>query len=121
MKKIISLISALAILMSVCGLYSFAADKKIKSLKIVSQPVKTVFYKDTDWVYGTWDASEGSSKDVTLKSSKKISFTHNPCGGIYPERGMIDMTGLIELIRKLNLLILQDIFILELLLVLVLL
>lgn len=94
MKKIISLFSALAILMSVCGLYSFAADKKIKTLKIVSQPTKTVFYKDSDWVYGTWDASESNPKDITLKSSKKISFTHNPCGGIYPERGMIDMTGL---------------------------
>ena len=93
MKKIISLILALAMILGVCGLYSFAADKKIKSIKIINQPVKTDFYKDTDWVYGLWDVNESTSK-VELVSSTKISFTHNPCGGIYPERGMIDMTGL---------------------------
>ena len=94
MKKIISLISAFAILISVCSLYSFAANKTIKSVKIVTPPSKTDFYKDTDWVYGTWKVNESNPNNITLASSQKISFTHNPCGGIYPERGMIDMTGL---------------------------
>lgn len=94
MKKIISVISALAILIGVCGFYSFAADKKIKSFKIVTPPTKTVFYKTTDWVYGVWDSSEDNPPVVSLVPSTKISFTHNPCGGRYPTRGMIDMTGL---------------------------
>lgn len=94
MKKVISVILAIAMIFSICGLYSSAAGKKIQSLKIVTKPTKVDFYKDTDWVYGVWDDIEGQPGKYKLISSGKISFTHNPCGGIYPERGMVDMTGL---------------------------
>ncbi|MCQ2479133.1 MAG: dockerin type I repeat-containing protein [Clostridia bacterium] len=95
MKKVISVILAIAMIFSICGLYSYAAGKKIQSLKIVTKPTKVDFYKDTDWVYGTWTDVEGQpGKYKLVPSTKYISFTYNPCGGIYPERGMIDMRGL---------------------------
>ncbi len=92
MKKTVSLILSAVILISVCGFNSFAV-KKIQSLRIVTMPSKTEFVKDKDWVYGLWNINE-STKTVTKIESSKISFTHNAGGGIYPERGMIDMTGL---------------------------
>ncbi len=94
MKKVISVILAIAMIFGICGLYSSAAGKKIQSLKIVSKPTKVDFYKDTDWIYGLWDPSETVPGKATLVSSTKISFTYNPGGGIYPERGMVDMRGL---------------------------
>lgn len=94
MKRFISVILSIAVLAGAFSFSSFAAEKKIKSLKIVTAPTKTVFYKNTDWVYGLWDINESGKGKVTLKSSDKISFTHNPGGGTYPERGMIDMSGL---------------------------
>lgn len=94
MKRVISVILAIAMIFSICGLYSFAAGKKIQSLKIVTKPTKVDFYKDTDWVYGTWTDDENNPGKYILKPSGYISFTYHPCGGIYPERGMIDMRGL---------------------------
>lgn len=94
MKKIVSVILVLAILSGFCGFYSAGANKTIKGLKIVSKPYKTDFYKDTDWVYGVWETSETNPPKSTLLKSDKISFTHNPGSGMYPERGMLDMTGL---------------------------
>lgn len=94
MKRIVSVFIVLAMLASLCSFYSLGANKTIKGLKIVSQPYKTDFYKDTDWVYGTWETSETIPPKVTLLASDKISFTHNPGSGMYPDRGMLDMTGL---------------------------
>ncbi len=92
---------ATAILLSVIMIsvffctYSFSASRKITSLKIITAPDKTVFYKNTDWVYGEWITDESKPGKCSLVSNKKISFTHNPGGGTFGERGMIDMTGLV--------------------------
>ena len=92
MKKALSLFMSIIILLSIGSFHTMAA-KKIQSLKIVSLPVKTELYKDRDWIYGLWNINEKTGK-VTKVESNKISFTHNAGGGIYPERGMLDMTGL---------------------------
>lgn len=81
--------------MGMCSFYSFAASKKITKLKIITLPEKTEFYQGADWTYGVWETSEEKAGKVVLVSSKKISFTHNPGGGIYPDRGMLDMRGLV--------------------------
>lgn len=72
-----------------------ATGPTITDIEITRLPVKTVLYQNEDWVYGTWDADDSSPTNPVLIPSEKISFTHNPCGGIYPERGMLDMTGLV--------------------------
>lgn len=93
MKKVFSLILSFVMAFSILSLNTVAANPKIKSLKIVTKPTKTEFYQNTDWVYGVWDINESTGK-VTKVESDKISFTHNAGCGNYPERGMIDMTGL---------------------------
>lgn len=92
MKKTVSIILTVIMLFSIFSFHTMAA-KKIQSIKIVELPVKTEFYKDTDWVYGLWNINESTGK-ATKITSDKISFTHNAGGGKYPERGMLDMTGL---------------------------
>lgn len=74
---------------------SAASGVTITDLKIIKLPIKTVLYEDDDWIYGTWDVEEDNPSVPLLMPSDKISFTHNPCGGKYPTRGMLDMTGLV--------------------------
>lgn len=93
-KKVTALILCFSLIFGIFALYSFAASPKIIDLKIVTLPTKTVFYEDEDWIYGMWTMDEGT-KEIKAKSSSRISFTHNPCGGHFPERGMLDMTGLV--------------------------
>lgn len=93
-KRFVSVILSLAVVLSVCAVYSRAASSKITGLKILTLPTKTIFYENEDWVYGTWDSSEAVPGEYVLIPSKKISFTHNPCSGLYTERGMLDMRGL---------------------------
>lgn len=71
-----------------------ATGPTITDIEITRLPVKTVLYQGEDWIYGTWNVDEGNPGNPILIPSEKISFTHNPCGGIYPDRGMLDMTGL---------------------------
>lgn len=92
-KRIVSVIIIAAMLVGFCSINTFAA-KKISKIKIVNMPNKTSFYQDSDWIYGEWETSETVPGKVTKVSSDKISFTHNPGGGAYPDRGMLDMTGL---------------------------
>lgn len=63
-------------------------------IRIISAPVKTVFMEETDWIRGTWETVEETG-EIYLLPSQKISFTHNAGYGAYPDRGMIDMTGLV--------------------------
>lgn len=93
LRKAMCVFLSLILLLSVCGGYFSAAAKAITGLKIITVPDKTVFQKDVDWVYGLWEISEETSK-IEMVPSGKISFTHNPCCGIYPDRGMLDMSGL---------------------------
>lgn len=93
-RKIISLVLCLAVFSGIFALYSFAASPKITGIKIVTIPTKTKFYEEEDWVYGVWLIDEVTGK-ISLLPTSEISFTHNPCGGNFPERGMIDMTGLV--------------------------
>ncbi len=92
-KKIVCIILAFSVIFGTFAGYSSASAKSINGLKILTLPDKTEFVKGNDWIYGLWDLSESGSGVISVPSSK-ISFTHNPCGGSYPERGMIDMTGL---------------------------
>lgn len=94
LKKIIAIILCLTLVSGIVALCSYAASPKITGIKIVTLPVKTVFYQEEDWVYGMWDISEETGKPVSVPS-ERVSFTHNPCGGRYPEVGMLDMTGLV--------------------------
>lgn len=92
-KKITAVILSLAVFFSVCSAYSYAAGRKMTGIKIITPPVKTVFEENTDWIRGTWETDE-DTKEISLFPSQKISFTHNAGYGAYPDRGMIDMTGL---------------------------
>lgn len=94
LKKIIAIILCLTLVSGIVALCSYAASPRITGIRIVTLPVRTVFYQEEDWVYGVWDTSESTGQPVLIQSDK-ISFTHNPCGGRYPERGMLDMTGLV--------------------------
>ena len=95
-KKTIAIILSFVIIFSVFALcFSTSAKATITDIKIVQLPVKTVFYKDKDWIYGIWTTDESAPNTPILVESDKISFTHNPCSGNYPDRGMLDMTGLV--------------------------
>ena len=95
-KKITAAISAFILIFAFfLPCFSASAAVKATEIKILQLPVKTVIYEEDDWVYGTWDVDEDRPHEPFLLPSTKISFTHNPCGGIYPTRGMLDMTGLV--------------------------
>ncbi len=94
-KKIISVLMSAVLILGICSAYSFAAAPKITGLKIISLPKKTTFIQGDDWIYGIWEQSETERGKATLVTSPKISMTHNPGGGIYPDRGMLDMSGLV--------------------------
>ena len=95
-KKAIAVVLSFVMIVAVFAPNFLASAKTtITDIKIIQLPVKTVLYQDEDWVYGIWDADEGTPTNPALLPSEKISFTHNPCGGIYPDRGMLDMTGLV--------------------------
>ncbi len=94
-KKIISVLLALIVFSGAFSCYISASAASITGLKIINAPEKRVFYKGTDWIYGMWVTDEENHGKCLLKESKFISFTHNPGGGQYGERGMIDMAGLI--------------------------
>lgn len=93
-KKIVSVILAAAVVFSICTAYPAAATAKVSGIKILSLPVKTELYRGEDWIYGLWN-TDNVTNAIKLVESSQISFTHNPCGGIYPERGMLDMSGLV--------------------------
>lgn len=94
LKKLLCIIFSAVIIFGVFSGNTVAATKATMiKLEIVNMPVKTVFVKEKDWIYGVWNISETTGEPI-LVASDKISFTHNPCSGLYPERGMLDMTGL---------------------------
>lgn len=94
-KKTVSVLLSAVIVFAVCASYSLAASPKITGLKIISPPDKTIYNQGDDWVYGIWEQSETERGAAYPVTSPKISMTHNPGSGIYPERGMVDMTGLV--------------------------
>ena len=95
LKKAVSLFTALVMILSMSAFFASAAPT-ITKLEITKLPDKLIFYKDTDWGYGTWSPSGEGDEEVkwTWTESTKISFLRNAGSGIYPERGMVDMTGL---------------------------
>lgn len=93
LKKFLCLITSSVILFGIFSVFSIAASGTITDIEILTMPEKTFFVKDEDWIYGLWDINE-STGEVFSITSEKISFTHNAGSGIYPERGMLDMTGL---------------------------
>ncbi len=79
----------------------------ILAVTVLTKPTKLVYYQGTDWDYGYYDFPEDDgigtfvyTKDATFtyqnKTYSKISFFHS--GGFYtdqyPDRGMLDLTGL---------------------------
>lgn len=98
-KRTLSLVLALVMVFGVCAatyFESFAAKSSMVSLEIKTLPDKLKFYRGVDWDYGVWDLPDDDADNVWLwqAGGSKISFLHNQGSGLYPERGMIDMTGL---------------------------
>lgn len=98
-KRMISLILSIVMVLGVCSaaaVESFAAKSSIVSLEIKTLPDKLKFYRGVDWDYGIWDLPDNDADNswVWKSGGSLISFLHNQGSGIYPERGMIDMTGL---------------------------
>lgn len=97
-NKFISLLMALILVLSCTGVFASAVspDASIpKSMKIITLPNRTTFFKGTDWNYGVYDLPEEGLGEF-MPGGTKISFMHN--GGYdsrYAERGMLDMTGLV--------------------------
>ncbi|MBP9988192.1 MAG: dockerin type I repeat-containing protein [Ruminococcus sp.] len=97
-NKIISLLMSMVMILSCCGLFASAANSDAAypvSMKIVTMPKRTTFYKESDWKYGYYEVPEtGLGEFVPCEG--KVAFVHN--GGYdsrYPEKGMLDMTGLV--------------------------
>lgn len=94
-KKLLCVALVIVLSFSVCSSFAYA-KVTVTDIKIVTMPSKTKFYKGTDWNYGIWQASgDGDEIQWQWKDGKKISFLRNVGSGIYPERGMIDMSGLV--------------------------
>lgn len=95
-KRAAALVLALVIAFSCFAFESFAASKTIKSLKIVSEPTKKVYYKGTDWDYGYWKFNDSTSKGTFVARKNIIAFMYN--GGFYSrysDVGMLDLNGLV--------------------------
>lgn len=96
-KRVLSFVIALVTVFAACTATAFAAPKTMVSLEIKTLPDKLKFYRGTDWEYGIWDLPEDDADNVWLwqAGGSDISFLHNQGSGNYPERGMIDLTGLV--------------------------
>lgn len=92
-KKFLCFAVSLAVIAAACSSFSVSAARSITGLEIITLPDKTEFIEETDWVYGLWEESDTGGGIIAVPA-ELISFTHNPCCGRYPERGMLDMTGL---------------------------
>ncbi len=92
--KILSVFLALAMMFSVCSGFSAVAAPKISSIKVVSVPDQTKFYRGVDWDYGRWDQPDDNGPWVWVSGSA-ISFLRNPGSGYYHEVGMINAAGLV--------------------------
>lgn len=95
LKRFLCVVLALAMSLGICSSFAYA-KATVTDVKILTPPSKTTFYKGSDWDYGIWQAS-GEEEEICWQweSGKKISFLKNAGSGLYPERGMIDMSGLV--------------------------
>ena len=92
--KILSVLLALTMMFSVCSGLSAVAAPKISSIKVVTAPSQTKFYRGVDWDYGVWDQPDDLGPWVWV-SNNRISFLRNPGSGYYKETGMINAAGLV--------------------------
>lgn len=92
--KILSVFLAVVMMLSVCTGFSALAAPKLTSIKVVTVPNQTKFYRGTDWDYGVWDQPDDLGPWVWVSGSR-ISFLRNPGSGYYQEAGMINATGLV--------------------------
>ena len=92
LKKSVCVLLTLAMLFSFGSSYFQASAASIASVKIVRLPDKLKLYRGTDWDYGEWVLTDTGA--VWKDKKNLISFLHNPGSGQFPERGMLDMTGL---------------------------
>ena len=92
LRRFLCVVLALAMSLGICSSFAYA-KATVTDVKILTPPSKTTFYKGSDWDYGIWQAS-GEEEEIywQWESGKKISFLKNAGSGLYPERGMIDMT-----------------------------
>ena len=95
LRRFLCVVLALAMSLGICSSFAYA-KATVTDVKILTPPSKTTFYKGSDWDYGIWQAS-GEEEEIywQWESGKKISFLKNAGSGLYPERGMIDMSGLV--------------------------
>lgn len=95
LKRFLCVALALILSLGVCSSFAYAKTT-VTDVKILTLPTKRTFYKGSDWDYGIWQAS-GEEEEIywQWESGKKISFLKNAGSGLYPERGMIDMSGLV--------------------------
>lgn len=95
-KRTTAIILALVLVFSCFSAIANAAPT-IKSIKIIQNPTKLTFYKDTDWNYGYWKfPTETSNKGEFVSDPNRISFLRY--GGYYSnfgEIGVLDMRGLV--------------------------
>lgn len=96
MKRTTAFFLALVLAISCFSAIALAAPT-IKSIRIIQNPTKLTYYKDTDWDYGYWKFPEdGPGKGVFTPRANMISFMHN--GGYYSELsdiGMVDLNGMV--------------------------
>lgn len=97
MKKATALVLVIVLAFSCFAVTGFAAPK-MTDMKIISYPLRTVFYKGIDWKYGYWNFSADSEDGLGTFTDRDglVCFMHN--GGYYSyyeDLGMIDMTGLV--------------------------
>lgn len=95
LKRTLALVLAFILAFSCFAIESFAA-KTIKSVTIVQEPTKKVYYKGTDWANGYWKFSDGAELGTLTPHKKNIAFMYN--GGYYSryqDIGMLDLNGLI--------------------------
>lgn len=94
LRKATALVLAFVLAFSCFAIQSFADAKTIKSLKIVTEPTKKVYYQGTDWDYGYWKEVSGVLTFTPRKNV--IAFKYN--GGLYSrytDIGMLDLRGLV--------------------------
>lgn len=94
-KKVVAILVAIIMVFCTFGSFAQAASPTITKLEITKLPNKLTFYQGTDWDYGFWNAIFTDDDTIwSWKPGSKISFLLNPGSPPFPERGMIDMTGL---------------------------
>lgn len=92
--KILSVFLVMVLMFSVCSGFSAVAAPKLTSIKVVTVPKQTKFYRGVDWDYGVWDQPDDLGPWVWVSGSR-ISFLRNPGSGKYKETGMINAAGLV--------------------------